>query len=374
MFFSLYKNRIVTKPMKGTLKRGKNAKEDKVLKNYLHKDIKNRAENIMIVDLLRNDLGKISKPGSVKVNKLFEIETYKTLFQMTSEISSELENGITLYDIISSIFPCGSITGAPKISTMKVIEETEVCAREIYCGAIGYLHKDEAIFSVPIRILQKKNKEIDYRYHTGGAIVWDSTAEDEWKETVVKTKFLETNFSLIETCKNDFNLHIKRLKCSAKELRFKWNKDIEKIKFQTGIVTRIELFKNGHFKVTTREIPSVIKNAKIKLNGRVESSNPFLYHKTSIRESNPKNIFEEIKINERGEITEGVFTNIAILKGNKIYTPPVSCGLLNGITRQKLLRKKIIEEKIIYPKDLKEADKIFCFNSIRGIIEVELCS
>ena len=170
----------------------------------------------MIVDLLRNDLGRISKTGSVHVDKLFDIEQHKTLFQMTSEISSELEDNITLYDIINAIYPCGSITGAPKISTMRVISETEKFSREVYCGAIGYLHKDEAIFSVPIRILQKKNNDIDYRYYAGGAIVWDSDAEDEWEETLVKTKFLNTCFSLIETGINDFDLHIKRLKKSAK--------------------------------------------------------------------------------------------------------------------------------------------------------------
>lgn len=373
LFFILNGRKILTKPMKGTLKRGKNSQEDLELKEFLYNDIKNRAENIMIVDLLRNDLGRISKAGTVHVDKLFDIEQHKTLFQMTSEISSELEDNITLYDIIKAIYPCGSITGAPKVSTMRVISETEKYSREVYCGAIGYLHKDETIFSVPIRILQKKYNETDYKYYAGGAIVWDSTPEDEWEETKTKTKFLNSDFSLIETGITDFDLHIKRLKNSVKELGFTWNNDLEKIGFNSGVVNRIELFKNGNFEYTTRKIPEPIKNPKIKIMHNVNTSNPFLYHKTSIRKSMSKDVFDEICINEKGEITEGTFTNIAIKQNGKIYTPPLKSGLLNGITRQKLLKEGRIEEKILYPEDLKCAEKIYCFNSVRGIVEVELC-
>jgi para-aminobenzoate synthetase/4-amino-4-deoxychorismate lyase len=327
----------------------------------------------MIVDLLRNDLGRISKTGTVNVNKLFDIEQHKTLFQMTSEISSELEDDITLYDIINAIYPCGSITGAPKLSTMKVISETEKFPREVYCGAIGYLHKDEAVFSVPIRILQKKNKDEVYTYYAGGAIVWDSNAEDEWEETLIKAKFLNTEFSLIETGITDFEMHIKRLKQSAKELGFVWNDDIEKLCFNEKVVNRIELSKDGNFELTTRNIPELPKNPRIKIANKTNSSNPFLYHKTSIRKTAQQDVFEEINLNEKGEITEGTFTNIAVKKNGKIYTPPLQCGLLNGITRQKLLNSGRIEERILYPEDLKTAEKIYCFNSVRGVVEVELC-
>ena len=373
LFFILKGRKILTKPMKGTVKRGKTQKEDIELKNFLYNDIKNRAENIMIVDLLRNDLGRISKRGTVNVDKLFDIEQHKTLFQMTSEISSELEDDITLYDIINAIYPCGSITGAPKVSTMRVISETEKYSREVYCGAIGYLHKDKAIFSVPIRILQKKNNDTTYRYYAGGAIVWDSTPEDEWEETITKTKFLNSDFSLIETGITDFDMHLKRLKKSADELGFVWNNDIEKIKFDKNVVNRIELYKDGKFEYTTRQIPVPVQNPKISIRHKVNSSNPFLYHKTSIRKAIPKDVFDEICINEKGEITEGTFTNIAIKQNGEVYTPPIKCGLLNGITRQKLLANGRIKEKVLYADDLKCADKIYCFNSVRGIIEVELC-
>ena len=326
----------------------------------------------MIVDLLRNDLGRISKPGTVRADKLFDVEEHKTLFQMTSEISSELKDDVSLHDIINAIYPCGSITGAPKISTMEIIDATEHMPREVYCGTIGYIHGDEMIFSVPIRILQKKNGETDYRYDAGSAITWSSTAEDEWNETLTKAKFLETDFSLIETGITDFEMHLERLRASAKTLGFIWNSDIEKIKFDPSVVNRIELFKDGHFEVTTRAIPAPKVNPKIKIAHKVNSANPFLYHKTSIRLPMPKDVFDEIGINEKGEITEGTFTNIAVQQNGSIYTPPLHCGLLKGVTRQKLLRDGKIKEKILYPDDLKNAEKIYCFNSVRGIVEVEL--
>ena len=372
LFFVKKGNKILTKPMKGTIKRGRDSDEDIALREFLYNDLKNRTENIMIVDLLRNDLGRISNPGTVKADKLFEVEQHKTLFQMTSEISSELKDGVSLYDIINAIYPCGSITGAPKISTMEIIEKAEKTPREVYCGAIGYIHGDEMIFSVPIRILQKKNGETDYRYDAGSAITWSSTAEDEWNETLTKAKFLETDFSLIETGITDFEMHVERLKNSAKALGFTWNSDIEKIKFDPSIVNRIELFKDGHFELTTRAIPAPKVNPKIRIAHKVNSTNPFLYHKTSIRLPFPKEVFDEICINEKGELTEGTFTNIGVQLNGSIYTPPLKCGLLNGITRQKLLRDGKIKEKVLYPSDLQNAEKIFCFNSVRGIVEVTL--
>lgn len=172
--------------MKGTVKRGSTEQEDKENIKFLKNDIKNRAENVMIVDLLRNDLSKIAKTGSVKVQKLFDIETHKTLHQMTSEITANVSENKNLYDILEAIFPCGSITGAPKISTMEIIEQLEFGKRNIYCGAIGFLSPQETIFSVPIRILQKASKENLYKYRVGGAIVWDSDIKDEWEETLQK--------------------------------------------------------------------------------------------------------------------------------------------------------------------------------------------
>jgi para-aminobenzoate synthetase/4-amino-4-deoxychorismate lyase len=376
LFFKIKGNKIITKPMKGTIQRGQNEIEDKNNIEFLKNDIKNRAENIMIVDLIRNDLGKFAKSGSVKVDKLFEIEKHSTLFQMTSEISAELTPKTTLYDVFQGIFPCGSITGAPKISTMKVIDEIEPFNRGIYCGAIGLLSPDECVFSVPIRILQKRNQDENFTYNVGGAIVWNSTAQDEWDETLTKMKFLDTDFCLIETFNSSFKKHIQRMKNSAKVLGFSWNSEIEKFNYRNGETYRITLNKNGECTIKTHKIsPRPITNGKykIKIEGQVNSKNPFLYHKTSIRESSPDDIFDNIRQNEKSEITEGTFTNILIQKDGKLYTPPIYCGLLNGILRQELIEKKEVIEKVLYKEDLQNADKIYCINSIRGIVEVELC-
>lgn len=369
LFFKLNGRKILTKPMKGTAPRCGNPEIDKKMYDFLKNDTKNRAENIMIVDLLRNDLGMISKTGTVKVDKLFEIEEHPTVFQMTSEISGELNEDVSLYQIFKAIFPCGSITGAPKLSTMRVIDETEPLDRNIYCGAIGFLSPEVCEFSVPIRILYGKNH--NYTYHAGGAIVWDSEPEEEWNETLVKTKFLNTDFQLIETACDDWARHVKRMKNSAEKLDFQWNKEIETLQIDSPV--RVLLNKDGSFEVQKKEFSRITSN-KIKIARTVNSNNPFLYHKTTIRESMPEGFFDIIAVNEKGEITEGIFTNIAIEKAGKLYTPPVSCGLLGGTYREKLIEEGKMFEKILYPEDLKNAGKIYCFNSIRKLVEVELCS
>ncbi len=385
LFFKLEGNKILTKPMKGTAPRGNNEAKDLKLSEFLQNDVKNRAENIMIVDLLRNDLGRIAKTGSVKVDKLFEIEKHPTVFQMTSEISAELKENTSLFEIFNSIFPCGSITGAPKISTMRVIDELEKYNRGIYCGAIGFLSPEESVFSVPIRILQYENstnntictKSPYFTYNVGGAVVWDSTAEDEWEETITKMKFLQTDFELIETAVDNWAEHVSRMKKSADELGFVWNKEIENLKIKKDKVLRVILKKNGKFIVSYNDLKPrpAGQDGKyyVKISGKINSNNPFIYHKTTIRNKTPDDIFDYILTNEHNEITEGTFTNITILKNGKLYTPPIKCGLLNGTLRKKYLEQGKLLEKILYENDLKTAEKIYCFNSVRGFVEVELC-
>ena len=363
LFFRLEGNKITTKPMKGTVPCLNDGKDEE-RRDFLYHDTKNRAENIMIVDLLRNDLGRIAKTGSVNVDKLFDIEKHPTVFQMTSEISAELEENIGLYEIFKAIFPCGSITGAPKISTMRVIDELEPFDRNIYCGAVGFLSPECAEFSVPIRILYGNNHK--YTYHAGGAIVWDSDAEDEWEETITKTKILNTDFQLIETGIDCWEEHFARMQKSASKLGFKFQKP------QTAGAARVLLNKDGSFEVQKKEFSPITSN-EIKICRKVNSANPFLYHKTTIRETKLSDIFDEIAINEKGEITEGTFTNIAVLNNDMLYTPPVSCGLLAGTYRAKLIAEGKMKEKILFPDDLKNAEKIFCFNSVRKLVEVKLC-
>lgn len=382
LFFEMQNNHILTKPMKGTIHRGKDKKEDKNLIEFLKNDIKNRAENVMIVDLLRNDLGRIAKVGTVNVSKLFEIETHKTLHQMTSQIEADLKENTTIFDIFKAIFPCGSITGAPKISTMKVISDVEKGERNIYCGAIGMISPKETIFSVPIRILQKTNEQNNFKYRVGGAIVWDSDTQDEWEETLTKTKFLNDEFQIIETVKIENNSilfekeHFERMQKTAEHFGFKF-KTPEIVKTDNGML-RILLNRDGEIKTELKRITPA-KTSKIAISPIIQNSkNEFLYYKTTYRPwyydsfQRIKNgeIYDEIFFNEKGELTEGARSNIVLQLNGNLYTPPVQCGLLNGVFRQELLKNNKCTEKILYKKDLEKAEKIFCVNSVRGMVEV----
>lgn len=413
LFFTLTNNHIVTKPMKGTIKRGKNQQEDEFLKEFLKNDEKNRAENVMIVDLLRNDLGRIAKTGTIRVSKLFEIETHKTLHQMTSQIEADLKEGISFFDVFKAIFPCGSITGAPKISTMNIIKEVEKGVRDVYCGAIGMISPQETIFSVPIRILQRHKNEKAFKYRVGGAIVWDSDIQQEWEETLTKTKILNDDFQIVETIKVEngkllfADEHFKRMKKSAERFNYIFPSPLEvgkadfpadKFRFDfpslldiegavvralrvtnagEGYIIRILLDKDGT--ITTEHKPlTPAKTNKIQISPiTVNSQNEFLYHKTTYRpwfyESYQKiakgEIYDEIFFNEKGELTEGARSNIILQIEGKFYTPPVSCGLLDGIYKKQMNN---LTEKILFKSDLLKAEKIFCVNSVRGMVEVHL--
>lgn len=400
-------NKIKTKPMKGTVKRGKTEFEDRKNVEFLKNDIKNRAENVMIVDLLRNDLGKIAKTGTVKVDKLFEIETHKTVHQMTSEVSAELEDNITLYDIFEAIFPCGSVTGAPKINTMKIIDELEIGSRGVYCGAVGLISPKKTVFSVPIRTLQGKNGV--YSCRVGGGIVWDSTAEEEWEETLTKIKFLtqqtrhpelvsgshqqgninkiqNVDFQLVETIltkdgKMQYEKkHFERMGKSAQKLGFKFNKSKINIKNKKDCILRILLSKDGEIETQCLPLENIKTNKIIISETPVNSKEPMLYHKTTYRpwyenameKIKAGQVFDEIFFNEKGELTEGARSNIVLQIDGELFTPPVECGLLNGVLRQKMLDEGNIKEKILYLEDLKKAEKVFCINSVRGLVEVEV--
>lgn len=375
LFFRVKEGKIYTKPMKGTIARGATDIEDEENRCFLLNDEKNRAENVMIVDLLRNDLGRIAKTGTVKVERLFEIETHKTLHQMTSEISAELTENTKLYDIFKAIFPCGSITGAPKVSTMRIIEEIEPEPRGVYCGAIGFIHGDECEFSVPIRILQRKIDAPCYTCHTGGAIVWDSVAEEEWNEALLKKAFIGNNtcYSFIDTVavKNGKvlfeNEHLKRI-----------NYKIPETYKEKDCILRIKMTLDSEISLEQIELKPLSTNRIALAKPSTHSLNPLLYIKTDFRpwyeESMEKikrgEIFDEIYFNERGELTEGARSNIILDIGGTLYTPPVECGLLNGIYRQHLLTSGSCEERILHKEDLLAADAIYCCNSVRGLVKV----
>lgn len=404
LFFEIKDGVIKTKPMKGTIKRGATDEEDAKRKEFLRSDDKNRAENVMIVDLLRNDLSIVAKTGTVRVDRLFEIETHKTLHQMTSEVSAEVKEDVTLYEIFEALFPCGSVTGAPKISTMEIIEALEQGKRDIYCGAIGVISPDSAVFSVPIRILQKENTATHYRCRVGGGIVWDSDCCEEWQETLTKIGFLGGNirhsacpryagklvlesqaFQIVETLRaqgGEFEYgaeHFARMQKSAQELGFKFNDELLSLSPEKDGMVRVLLSYDGNYEVQYLPLREVVTDRVTISEYRVDSSEKFLYHKTTHRpwyadamaKVKAGMVFDEIFFNERSELTEGARSNILLEKDGVLYTPPVSCGLLGGVLRQKMLSEGQIVEKVLYLEDLRAADAVFCINSVRGVMKVE---
>jgi len=398
LFFRLKKGKIVTKPMKGTISRGYTLKDDNNQCRNLKRSVKNRAENIMIVDLLRNDLGRIAKTGSVKASKLFSLEKYTTLWQMTSTIEADIKDGITMKDIFKSLFPCGSVTGAPKIRTMQIIRKVERYPRGVYCGAIGYIspHR-EMCFNVAIRTIHLDNRGRGV-LGVGGGIVYDSKDKSEYDEAILKAKFFikkQHRFSLIETILWDksyylLDYHLERLHHSCKYFGIpfreyfiadKLNHLISFFGQEYRYKVRLLLNHQGSIRCFYSPLANITGPVSVMLSADVvHSDNLYLYHKTTNRsfydkqrkQALGKGAWESIFINEHKELTEGSMTNIFILKNNKLLTPPVSCGLLPGVLREHLLRSAKADEKVLYPKDLLGADKIYIGNSVRGLIEAVL--
>ncbi|MCX7910653.1 MAG: aminodeoxychorismate synthase component I [Endomicrobia bacterium] len=423
LFFRKNKDLIYVKPMKGTISRGKTLLEDEKQKNTLKNSIKDKAENIMIVDLLRNDLGKISPYGNVKVDKLFEIEKYETLFQMTSTIKSKLKRNISFYELFKALFPSGSVTGAPKIRSMQIIKELEKEERKVYTGAIGFITPEkDAVFNVAIRtVLVCNNGEAEMGI--GSGIVADSQPKKEFEECKLKAHFIfkkATNFFLLETIlyspyiieveryddfvlkinhtkfENGFFLlsfHLKRLEDSADYFGFRFSRDeilglLKELKNNLKdryYKIRLLLSKDGRVIIQKQEIPnfdfcskkiSLIKLSNIVLN----QDDVFLYHKTTnrriySREYNKYNklgYFDVLFTNEKKEITETTRCNIFIKINNQVYTPPIESGLLAGTFRKLLLDYNYIIQKKIYLQDILKAQKIYITNSVIGIREAKL--
>ncbi|EIB5317517.1 aminodeoxychorismate synthase component I [Listeria monocytogenes] len=392
LFFKWKENLLTTRPMKGTIRRGITEQADLEAHDWLKNDPKNRAENVMIVDLLRNDLGMIAVPGSVKVPKLMTLEPYPTVWQMTSTVTAETPPETDLTAVFKALFPCGSITGAPKARTMEIISALEDSPRGVYCGAIGFLEPNgNAIFSVPIRTIAIADNKATYG--VGGGIVWDSDATSEFSEIHAKSAILEkaTGFSLIESLRLEngelfrTEYHLKRLQTSADFFGVPFNREeIEKLwtktaqKNTTGTYKmRFLLHPDGATDLELTEIDAKNKRITAQLaDNPVISNDLFLYHKTTHRKvyedlKNPQTA-ETLLWNERGELTEFITGNIVLGINGCFFTPPVASGLLPGTMRAELLAKNKISEKTLVKKDLFEADFVWLINSVRGFVEVEI--
>lgn len=395
LFFKINKDKITVRPMKGTVKRGLTEEEDSRLKVGLGKSEKIKSENLMIVDLLRNDLGIISK--LVQTRKLFSVEKYRTLYQMTSTVEGKLKKNIKLKEIFSSLFPCGSVTGAPKIKTMELIRKLEEEPRGVYTGAIGYVSpKRKTCFNVAIRTIRLKGNKGELG--VGGGIVYDSKAKDEYEEALLKAKFFRDSLvkvGLIESILWDkeegyflLEEHLKRLEKSAKYFSiFYKEKEIKerlnKVTLEKNRDFKIKLILSPEGKITIeKEVVKKIKGpVKIRLSSKkVNSKDIFLYHKVTKRafydrereKGLEKGYFETIFLNQRDELTQGAITNIFILQNKQLYTPTLKSGLLPGVLREHLLRQGKAKERTLYLKDIKSADEVYIGNSVRKLMIVKV--
>jgi para-aminobenzoate synthetase / 4-amino-4-deoxychorismate lyase len=401
LFFQLDGETITGRPMKGTTARGYTTHEDQKQAQWLHESEKNRAENVMIVDMIRNDLGRIAKVGSVDVPELFAVEKYPTLWQMTSTVTAQTNASLT--QIFSALFPCASITGAPKVSTMQIISELETTPRRIYTGSIGYIAPNrKAKFNVAIRTALIDRATQTAEYGVGGGIVWDSTSADEYAEALLKARVLtdETpKFSLLETMlwtpKEGFFLrekHIARLLDSASYFDFPVpevpiEEYLDQIAAQFNSPQRVRLLldKYGTLNFEAKSFHSLEDHPPLKVclaKEPIHSENIFLYHKTTHREVYASALrsagfqtpqergkhdgYDDVLLyNAHNELTEFTIGNLVVEMGGMLFTPPISCGLLPGTFRAHLLETGQVEQKPILIEDLKNCTKIFLVNSVR---------
>ena len=401
LFFRRMDRQILTRPMKGTAPRGADFAEDEAMAEWLANNAKNRSENVMIVDLLRNDLGRICEFGSVEASRLFSIEKYKTLFQMTSEVSGTLRADVGNAEIFRSLFPCGSITGAPKLRTMEIIRELEAEPRGVYTGAIGFFSPhSEAVFSVPIRtiVLTGNRGEMG----VGSGIVIDSQADEEFRECQLKSQFLTESidrevenepFQLIESIlwKDGYcrlSMHLERLELSARYFEFRFDRlvilaELDEVACSLNpghrIKVRLMLDRDGEIRITHAEAAENRPGKVIVSTQRVRSSNRFLRHKTTHRRlydeeykrADELGFVDVLFLNERDEVTEGAISNVFVVNNGHWFTPPVTCGALPGVYRRHLLETKSgAEEKVLRLTDLASADAVYLCNTIRGCTQI----
>ncbi len=398
LFFKLDGTRLYSKPMKGTAPRGKYSLKDAQSKRNLKYSTKNRAENVMIVDMIRNDMGRIAELNSVSVPKLYSIEQYPTVWQMTSTVQSRTLAPVS--DIFKALFPCASITGAPKVSTMHIINQLENYPRGIYTGSIGYVSPDKkAQFNVAIRTLIQNKSTGKAVYNIGSGIVWDSKPHDEFQESLLKAKILNHKyepFRLLETLLWQphmgfflLDIHLKRLRQSARYFGFKINNQyiLEKLNqsaksFKNSTRVRLLVDSVGNVEIQSFMIEAD-PNTMARIcfaNEPVDKSSVWLYHKTTNRKIydtyiNLHQEYDDVLLyNHKGEITETSMHNLVVNINDILYTPPVSCGLLAGTFREHLLKKGEIKERILYQSDVIQAKELFLINSVRKWRKCEIKS
>lgn len=395
LFFRLDQQTITTRPMKGTISRGKTYQEDLENKAQLYRSEKDRTENQLIVDLMQRELEKVALPGSIRITELYELEQYPTVYQMTSTIMANISPQQTITNIFKGLFPCGSITGLPKKETMEIISELEKDPREAYCGAIGFITPEkEAIFNVPIRTVTIDHQSGQAKYGVGGGITQRSTKEREFKEVLEKAEILHTKrpqFDLLETLGlfdgKYFVLekHMERLRQSASYFDFDVNmKEVRTALSQTAQThsagsykVRLLTARDGSFSIEADLLYKPLKQVTAALaNEPIDRENVFFYHKTTNRYAyeahiqHHSGVFDVLLWNDDKEITEFTTGNIVVELNNELLTPPAASGLLAGTFRDHLLCNGVIKESKLQLSVLKSCTNIWYINSVRQWISV----
>ncbi len=396
LFFRIDGDRITTRPMKGTARRGRWVAEDDAAASELRASTKDRAENAMIVDLLRNDLGRIARPGSVRVPALFQTERYETVWQMTSTVTARLRPGVSATDALRTLFPCGSVTGAPKVRTMEIIRDLEDSPRGVYTGAVGFLAPPDApgpraCFNVAIRTVVIDDETRTAEYGVGGGITYDSTARGEYEEVVAKARVLSERrpeFGLLETLAHDpetgfrhLDAHLDRLRASARYFGFTYDEGGVRDAIAKAVVevdgrarVRCVIQRDGSAQADASPMART-PGAPVRLaldEPRVDPSDPFLFHKTTIRRryvdaaARHPGADDVLLVNLRGEVTESTIANLAVRLDGRWWTPPLSSGLLPGVERAAALASGRIAERPLSAPDVRRAASIALLSSVRG--------
>ena len=396
LFFDLTDRELTSKPMKGTAPRGLWYADDRRNADDLHDSAKNRAENVMIVDMVRNDMGRIADLGSVEVTSLFEVEQYPTLWQMTSTVRCTTNAGMT--EIFRALFPPASITGAPKTRTMQIIAELENAPRRVYTGTVGFIAPDQrAQFNVAIRTVLVDKRLGIAEYGVGGGIVWDSTVGSEFEECLTKARVLTESppeFSLLETLLwtpgdgfHFLDRHLARLMESAEYFgRTICIEDIshalrESVTGTQPLRVRLVVPEDGAPAIDVRPFTPHSGDYRVCLVKKpVDASNPFLYHKTTNRAVYEQAMrectgYDDVLLwNEDGLLTESCIANLVVEIDGELFTPPIHCGLLPGIYRAHLLDQGEVQEREISVDDLPRCTNVFLINSVRGMWDVKIDS
>ena len=399
-FFTLQGDRLSARPMKGTGRRGRWTEEDDVQRRLLRKSRKDRAENVMIVDLVRNDLGRVADAGSVSVRNLWDVERYETVLQMTSTVDARLKAGTGLVEVLKSLFPCGSVTGAPKVRTMEIISELEDRPREIYTGCIGFVSPGPDVrFSVAIRTVWIDRDRGLAEFGVGCGVTHDSELDHEYEECRLKSGFLAARrpaFNLLETLRFDTSegyflrdRHLGRLRDSARYFGFR----CDAARVEKALRLEVRGLKEGRYRIRlTLSRSGEIQVSRERLAGRqgrrrlraaisrrpVDSTDVLLFHKTTYRRmyeeqrSDWPDCDEVILINERGEVTECCVGNLVAEIEGRAVTPPLGCGVLPGTFRSELLETGKIEEQVLRVSDLHRADALYLINSLQGWVPLDL--